>query len=130
MIKQEFVERSEIVVAKIVEYFASKGVVPFDLSPDGIGLKSEDNTIFYHAAIWLQSEGIIRSEGVARNGQIYKGVLTAYGYSLMGQPFKIGEETITVGSAVTCVSNGTDSFSKMGDLFGGILGGFTKSMGS
>lgn len=49
---------------------------------------------------------------------------------MLDQPFATGEKKIPVGQAVKEVAEGGKNYAGIGDFFGGVLGGFTKSMGS
>ena len=126
-------EDSEILVAKMMRRFAGNGTLSEmvststffdDVTPDSV-------LAFVETIRWLQAEELIRtSEMPAIIGepkdQKVRVVCTANGFSLLGKDLGKGE---TVGSAVTRVSNGT-GYANTGELIGGILGAFTKSIGN
>jgi hypothetical protein len=78
---------------------------------------------------WLKEEGYIRSHG---NHPAQRAVLTTKGFSVMdaipiGLKEPVGAQLTT---AIEKPPGGKLDFGQIGDLIGGIFGGFTKSMGS
>nr|MCU0905598.1 hypothetical protein [Tabrizicola sp.] len=89
------------------------------------------NRILFECAIeWLEAEGIIRFGKPYMGGRLTElirdTVLTGKGHALLSQQFKSG---LKLREAVRQVSSGK-GYSSIGDFVGGLLGGFTKSIGS
>ncbi len=126
-------EKSELVVARILSILMDTGFTESDLSFDDLGLEPEYEAFFDLSVQWLLDEGIIRAREfvkfVGMTGALNAPVLTAYGLSLLNQPSPVGNKE-TMGKAVKAVSKEGRSYAGIGDFIGGVLGGFTKSMGS
>lgn len=125
---------SERVVGRILAKLAESGLRRVDLGYETVGLDEALKPYFEDSIRWLREEGIIRyvSElGGTEPGEIYylDAVLTAKGFELLSQGVSLGGEVRTLGTAVRDVSEGR-SYSSLGDFFGGLLGGLTKSLGS
>jgi hypothetical protein len=105
-----------------------------------LGLDDEYFPFFATCFTWLSNEGLVRAdrvtvvpedgEDVANDLYVYNPTLTSHGFAMLGQKVKIGETITTLGDAVESRSVGEPSGWQIGDLVGGILGGFTKSIGS
>lgn len=132
-------EKSEVVIARILALLMESGIQEctlkfeeLDLDPDEFG------SFFFPCVQWLVDEGVIRVRSSQRyQSPIYGGTITAptltsRGLNLLGQKLNLGEEhnIETLSDRVQTVSNQGADYSGIGDFFGGILGGFTKSMGS
>lgn len=126
-------QKSEMVIARILAHLAENGLQPSSLDNGTLDLNDELLPFFSTSYEWLESEGIVRSSNIAKtlNGTMYitNPVVTAYGFQLLAQGVTLGGEEKSLGKAVKEVSSGR-SYSQLGDLVGGILGGFTKSIGS
>ncbi|MFD1881972.1 hypothetical protein [Paracoccus pacificus] len=126
-------QKSEAVIARILAHVAENGLQPSELTNDTLELDAEMAPFFVACYDWLEAEGIVRSTNISRtlNGHIYvtNPAITAYGFRLLGQGVSLGGENTTLGAAVKEVSTGR-SFSQIGELIGGILGAFTKSISS
>ncbi|WP_074948007.1 hypothetical protein [Paracoccus halophilus] len=127
-------QKSEAVIARILTHLAENGLKTSDLGATEIGLDDELQSFFEYCARWLSSEGIIRVGTVVSGtepGEVYflDSVITAYGFQLLSQGVSLGGKEKSLGAAVKEVSSGK-SYSSLGDLIGGILGGFTKSISS
>jgi len=91
---------------------------------------------FWPCVEWLISEGVIRAQdterriGSVHSGKVVNPVLTSYGFKLLGQKLMMGQEEAQLAERVKEVSRSGTSYSGVGDLIGGILGGFTKSISS
>mgnify|MGYP000480616667 CR=1 FL=1 len=125
-------QRSEIVISKILQDLVETGL------QDGVALQFEDldldngfEPFFVGCCRWLLDEGIVRC---TNEHQVLKGmpmvnpVITAKGFALLGQPFAGSVEGNRVGDAVKEVATGNRNYAGVGDFFGGLLGGFTKSI--
>ncbi|WP_417249618.1 hypothetical protein [Celeribacter sp.] len=129
-------ERSEIVIAKILDNAIEIGIQEWTLQFSNLMLDDEYAPYFYPCLKWLEAEGIIRVEAYHRTiGDIAGGVvqnisLTSYGLVALGHTIKIGDDTDKMSEAVKKVSSGEKSYAQVGDFLGGILGGFTKSISS
>ena len=128
-------EKSELVVAKILSWLMDTGFTRSELSFDDLELAKEYEEFFDLSAQWLLDEGIMRAADHALimrgSGTLFSPVLTAYGLSLLNQPSPVGgNEGETVGTSVKSASESGASYTKFGEVLGGFLGGFTKSMGS
>jgi hypothetical protein len=123
---------SEQIIARIVTTLAERGVKTETLSAGDLSFKDVqiEPAFFVDAIKWLEAEGIIRSRmsnPVGVDGTAIGFVLTAYGFHLLDQNFK-GE--MKLGRAVKEVAQNGRSWTNVGEVLGGIMGGFTKSIGS
>lgn len=127
-------QKSEFVIARILERLMKRGLQRGILQFNDLDLEDNFLPFFTTCVNWLIGEGIIRvstaqefSEG---EGAYVNAVLTAHGYSLLGQPVLMGEERQKLGEAVKKVSSERVSYARFGDFLGGVLGGLAKSLGS
>ncbi|MEQ9260308.1 MAG: hypothetical protein RIG84_14565 [Roseovarius sp.] len=122
---------SEEMVAKIVSFLAERGVRQSDVSAQVLGYTQDNqvDVLFANAMKWLIDEGIVRQTALHETqGGMAKGcVLTSRGFALLAQPF---EGSLTLGTAIRKTAESGAGYSNVGDLLGGLLGGFTKSLGS
>ncbi len=127
-------QRTEKTIAKILKIFSERGIKAghVDLT-DEVG----DPTLQPYVAacyFWLEAEGIVR----ARNSQetlhgtfsLISPSLTSFGFRILGEPTSLLNGRKKLSEAVQEVATSERSYSQLGDFFGGILGGFTKSLGS
>lgn len=134
------IEKSEVVIATILRVLIERGIRGGELDFAALQLDDEYFPFFATCFTWLGDEGLVRAgrvtvvpgdgEDVADDLYVYNPTLTSQGFALLGQQVKIGETTTTIGEAVERRSEGRPSGWQIGDLVGGILGGFTKSIGS
>lgn len=126
-------QRSEIVISKILQDLVETGLqYGTTLEFEELGLDQEFEPFFTGCCLWLLDEGIIRctnAHQVVKDAPMVNPVITAKGFSLLGQPFVGGEVGNRVGDAVKEVASGNRNYAGFGDFFGGLLGGFTKSIG-
>lgn len=129
-------EESEEIIAKIVAHLAKAGVRQTDLSTIILGYENNpaSTQLFINALRWLKDEGIVRQHALnaTRGGTQHETVatncvLTSLGFALLAEPFR-GE--LSLGSAVKNTVESGSGYSNTGSFFGGILGGFTKSISS
>ncbi|WP_090732807.1 hypothetical protein [Paracoccus homiensis] len=133
----ESLARSEEMVARIVAHLAPYGVQRTTFGSKELGYESGNETrlLFIDAMNWLQNEGVVFSSEKIKfmngtsEGEVYalRFVLTSKGYKLLSSRFN-GD--LTLGQAITKVNASGEGYANLGDLVGGLLGGFTKSMGS
>jgi hypothetical protein len=129
------IERSERVIASVLHILLDKGLQDaWELSFEDLEL-SEDFEPFFGGAIkWLISEGIIRAEGVSEyinaSALLISPTLTSRGFAILGHKFTIEGRAVTAVELVDAKSKGSPTYTGVGDFLGGILGGFTKSIGS
>ena len=134
------IEKSEVVIATILRLLIERGIKGGELDFASLHLGDEYIPFFATCFTWLVDEGLIRAakvtvvpgdgEDAADDLYVYNPTLTSQGFALLGQRVKIGETTTTIGEAVESRSDGKPRGWQMGDFLGGILGGFTKSVGS
>ncbi|WP_291735190.1 hypothetical protein [Leisingera sp. F5] len=128
--------KSELVIAKILELLMDWGIQETQLEFTELGLSEDYASHFFPCVEWLRDEGIIRTGKISKYldgnaaGIVSSPVLTSYGLAALGHKVKVGEIEEQLSQAVKDVSSGGKSYSQIGDLVGGILGGFTKSIGS
>lgn len=125
-------EASELMISRIVARLAEQGVARRDLKVVELEYEPtrENALLFIDAMKWLHDEGVVRlSEGHAftQDGTAQRVCLTSYGYALLAQRF---DGSMTLAVAIQKTNASGSGFSGLGDLVGGILGGFTKSISS
>lgn len=128
-------EKSEVVIARILEKLLEQGIRDVGLFGFTDLDMDQTNEPFFGGCIkWLIGEGIIKVEDVSEliNGDIHvvNPVLTSNGFALLGRTVSIGRQIVAVADVVRAKSQGSTSYSGLGDFLGGLLGGFTKSIGS
>lgn len=127
-------QKSEIVISKILQDLLQTGLqYGTALEYKELDLPEEFEGFFVGCCLWLLDEGIVRCtnyDQVRKGAPMVNPVITAHGFGLLGQKFVGGPEGEKVGQAVKKVAEGSASYSGIGDFVGGLLGGFTKSLGS
>jgi hypothetical protein len=127
-------QKSELVISKILTLVKGWGIQSTELRFEELELPNELLPFFVPCIRWLSDEGIIRSGKIYEfdegEGIVMQPVLTSFGMRVMGSDIQLGESTEKIATAVDRVSSGERSYSQVGDFFGGILGGLTKSLGS
>ena len=130
----ENLEKSELVFARILEKLMEFGLQSPTLQFDEVGLSSDFSAFWTVSCDWLIDEGIVRASNHSKwsNGAsiLVNPVLTAYGISLLGTKLGPVENPKLLKEAVNEVSRSQKSYSELGDMFGGVLGGMIKSLGS
>ena len=128
-------QKSETVIARILEFLLELGL------QDGSHLAFEDldfpddyHDTFNGCCMWLLEEGIIRCTNYSQANiggiTMLSPMITSKGFALLDQPLVIEDQKISVGQAVKDVAGGQKNYAGIGDFVGGLLGGFTKSIGS
>ncbi len=128
-------QKSELVVSKVLEHLLSLGLQQGTrLSFDDLNLPEDYEAIFNGCCLWLIDEGIVRcsnkSQSMGGDLTLFSPAITAKGFALLDQSFVVSGNKMLVGQAVKEVAGGQVSYSGIGDFFGGLLGGLTKSMSS
>jgi len=131
------IEKSEVVIAKILTLLMEWGIQECDLRFEELELDPKEYGSFFFSCVhWLENEGLIRTSRIdcfmdaAHAGVVNRPVLTSYGFYILGTKVKIGDHEATLSETVKEVSSSAGNYSNIGDFFGGLLGGFTKSVGS
>ena len=129
-------ERTNRVLAKILEKAMDHGVSHWSLQFSDLELDEEYATHFYPCVKWLKAEGLIRVGEYARTmGGIADGLvqnisLTSLGMTVLGTEIEVGGKKEPLSKAVTDVSEGRVDYHRIGDAIGGLIGGVIKSVGS
>lgn len=125
-------QKSEVVISKILQDLVETGLqYGTALEFEELELGVEFKPFFVGCCLWLIEEGIVRCTNehqVIQGMPMVNPVITAKGFTLLGQPFAGTEEGNRVGDAVKEVASGNKNYAGIGDFFGGLLGGFTKSI--
>jgi hypothetical protein len=121
------------VMGRVIAKFVSSGLMLHNIDSRAVETflgTPEDKKVFEAVIIWMCDEGIIRAKNVTQtmDGTIYLGAaqLTAKGLAIVKQPLPGGD---TIEKRVQSDAGGR-SWSSIGELVGGIAGGFTKSVAS
>lgn len=127
-------EMSERMVTKIVAHFAEQGVIREDLNLEKLGYEPSEATanLFVDAMSWLSNEGIINTNQklaftMGSSPRALGFTLTSKGYAMLASPF---EGELTLGAAIKHAQRTGQGYSNVGELLGGLLGAFTKSISS
>lgn len=131
-------QKSEVVIAKILNQLAEWGLQNCQLKFDELELDNTYRPFFFVCSEWLVDEGIIRCKDIYKysgenggeDGYLNIPVITSYGFALLRQEFFGTEGNGNLSEAIKNVADGKKPYSQIGDFVGGILGGFTKSIGS
>ncbi len=128
-------QRSEATVAIILGFLLGRGIQSGGLFFKELQADEGLRPFFAPCMRWLRGEGLVRYRDEKEYGgevgiAFFDPCLTSRGFAVMGERLRLGDRDISVGQAVKEVSEDGVSFSRVGDFFGGVLGGFTKSMGS
>lgn len=129
-------QKSILVLTKILNLALENGISHWDLSFSDLDLDESYETHFWPCIDWLENEGLIRVGEHARtlgglaDGSAMNVSLTARGMMVLGQEVTLGGEEIRFGTSIQRASKDRAYFNQVGDFLGGLLGGFTKSIGS
>ena len=129
-------QKSNVVIAKVLHLTMEHGLSHWALQFSDLGLDQSFETHFFPCLEWLESEGLIRVGSTSRtmgglaNGQVNNVALTARGMLVLGAQFEVAGKRETVSSMVEKTSAGGPDGFRIGEVIGGIIGGFTKSIGS
>lgn len=129
-------ERSNLVLAKILDLAMQNGISHWELSFAQLGLSEEFQTHFFPCVRWLEAEGLIRAEkyvtplGGFAIGFVINVTLTSRGMAVLGQKVTVGGGEEEFAETVRRVSEGKVDYHRIGDAIGGLIGGLIKSVGS
>lgn len=129
-------EKSNVVIAKVLQLAIENGLSHWTLSFADLGLDKSYSTYFYPCVEWLEAEGVVRVGEYARTmggyaeGCVMNVSLTARGMALLGCQIEIDGNRMSVAGAVNEASETQGGAHRIGEIIGGVLGGFTKSIGS
>ena len=127
-------QKSEVVIARILQILVESGIQAWQIEFEELELDEDFRPFFVPCAKWLRDEGIVRVSEIAEfsgGATILHPVITAFGLHKLGMSVSFSDsEKINLGDAVRDVSQRKAPYAQLGDLVGGILGGFTKSIGS
>ena len=132
----EAMERTNLVLAKVLDLAMNNGVSHWSLTFSDLGLGSEYETHFYPCIEWLETEGLIRVGEYARtlggiaSGSVENIALTSWGMAILGQRVEINGHNEQLSSAIKKVSEGRVDYNRVMDAIGGLLGGIIKSVSS
>jgi hypothetical protein len=130
----EAMERSNLVLAKVLDLAMENGLAHWSLSFSDLNLGPEYSTHFYPCIEWLEREGLIRVGDYARtlgglaNGSVENIALTSRGMAILGQTVEINSQPEQLSSAVRKASEGRVDYHRVLDAIGGLLGGIIKSV--
>ena len=129
-------QKSELMIAKILSLLMEWGIQESELRFEELDLDDKFRPFFFPCIQWLVSEGVIRTGNLHQfldgpgAGLVSRPVLTSYGMKILGLTLQLGDQDMPMSTAIAEVSKNGKSYSQVGDFFGGLLGGFTKSVGS
>ncbi len=127
------VEKSELVIARILVALLDRGFQAGGLECSDLELPNDHKDFFDESVKWLNAEGIVRFDEFKRhNGYqgMFNPTLTSKGFKLLGSAITVGEERVELKEIVADVSKQNGAWSQMGEFTGGLLGSFTKSVSS
>jgi hypothetical protein len=120
------------VVGQVMARFVSEGLLgqPIDtFAPEAFLGAPVDPRTFEAVITWMLDEGIIRGkervQTIDGRLRIIAAQLTAKGLAIVKHPLPDGD---TIEKRVQSQTGGNQFWSSIGDLVGGIAGGFTKSI--
>lgn len=129
-------EKSNVVIAKVLQLAIENGLRHWTLSFGDLGLDKSYSSYFYPCVEWLEAEGLIRVGEYARTlggyaeGCVMNVSLTARGMALLGCPIEIDGSRMSVAGAIAKTSETSGGAYRIGEIIGGVFGGFSKSIGS
>ncbi|WP_299791269.1 hypothetical protein [uncultured Marivita sp.] len=130
------IQKSEIVISKILGLLMEWGIQECDLEFDELELDESYRPFFFACISWLENEGVIRTDEVVRTldnvaaGVVIRPVLTSYGMRIMEAEVDLpGVPSQPVSKAVQEVQSGNAQYAKAGNFTGGLLASFIKSLG-
>lgn len=127
-------EKSELVVARILGLLMEFGLQNAELRFEELELDSEYEPFFETCIKWLIAEGIVRVDEIhyfmSEPIIVESPTLTAHGLGILGKKLSVGDSHISVGEAVQRASRETGNYSGVGDFVGSAIGGLLKSLGN
>ena len=131
--KYENLRKSEVVVAKVLSLLLEAGLKRTTVNFQSLNLDPSFEEFFDTSVNWLINEGIIRANFppvLAGTGTLMSPVISAYGFSLLGQNIFGSGEKKSNREVISQIASAPTSYAGIGDFIGGLLGGFTKSVNS
>lgn len=129
----EDLEKSELIVAKILEKLFERGLQEGGVEFNDLGLEEGFLPFFNVSVRWLKSEGLIRFDSFNLAGG-YKGMrnptLTSRGFKAINGVTLIGSTEMPTKEVVKEVASQSGRWSQIGEFTGSLLGSFTKSVSS
>ncbi|MGL6210834.1 MAG: hypothetical protein ACRC14_13505 [Paracoccaceae bacterium] len=130
----ENLEKSELVIAKILGLLLEWGLSDSELRFDELGLDNDFQQFFAPCVEWLEAEGVIRVTETHRflDGEtlVVNPIITAHGLAMLGKQINVGDKQTTIATAVKKTTKDTNFYTGIGDLGGGFVGGLLKSLGN
>jgi len=131
---QSNLAKSELVLAKILTLLMEQGLKGSMLTFRSLNLEPDYEPFFKICFLWLVDEGLVRAkdnqESITSVFHVYDPVLTGKGFSVMGSRLQVDGETVRIAKVVEDRAANATGYTGLGDFLGGVLGGFTKSIGS
>ncbi len=128
------IEKSELVIARILSFLIDNGLQDSRLSFKNLSLLPEYQPFFQTCIKWLIDEDYVRVtwlvDSISSEFHVCGAVLTSKGFAILGHKFSVNGGHVTAAQLVKEKSEGAANMTGIGDFLGGILGGFTKSLGS
>ncbi|MCT4333671.1 hypothetical protein MU516_12425 [Paracoccus sp. YLB-12] len=123
---------SKTIIARIIANLEDNGVIATALHVSDFysDYTSEDALLFSSAISWLAAENVIRFRGEpipddADDTNHYSAVLTSFGFLALERELS---SALTLRDQLKEARAGARNWASVGDLVGGILGGFSKTI--
>lgn len=129
-------ERSQLVMARILQKAMDMGIQEWMLTFDDLDLDAEFAQFFYPCLEWLEYEEIIRVKGYHRtiggaaNGSVQNVAITTLGQAVLSKQVDLIGDSEPLSETVKKFSSEPKSYSQFGDFLGGAIGGLIKSLGA
>lgn len=127
-------EKSEVVISLILTILLDRGLQKNDMSFETLKLDDSYYPFFIPCIDWLENEGMVNTLNVVRTldggGHVVQPTITSKGLNVLGSEITIGDCSENFEIAIRKVAKTQQSYAGFGDFLGGLLGGFTKSLGA
>ena len=127
-------EKSELVLARILELLLDRGIQLGLISFDDLELEGEYLPFYGPCFEWLVREGLVAAKNISGSQigdyAIISPSLTARGLVFLGLEIEGDERGLKILEVVRQASSERKSLSEIGDFTGGFFGGMIKSLGS
>ncbi|NOR61999.1 MAG: hypothetical protein GQ535_05815 [Rhodobacteraceae bacterium] len=128
------IQKSELVIAKILALLMEWGVNSTQLKFEELELDDEYVSYFIPCINWLVAESVIRTGSIKQftslDGIVMNPVLSSYGMRILGLEVSLDGNSMTLAKAVKDVQSGERLYSQLGNFSGGFLGSLIKSVSS
>lgn len=130
----EALERTNLVLAKILDLAMTNGISHWSLEFSDMGLEEGCAPFFFPCIRWLEREGLIHVDDYATtlgglaSGSAENIALTSRGFAILGQSIEINGGREQLSTTVRKVSEGSVDYHRIGDAIGGAIGGILKSL--